>query len=495
MIDFLRGSYDMDFYLAAIPVQVLFLVYYMRKRKLPLKDTMYFTNLMYFNLAAMIAGILSAAACAGWETTPVPVIYGLNVGYHLFVLLAAYNGFRYVMETLHAGDRINPKWMRLAAVPVLPMALVIFVSQFFGSMISVDPETGIHQGSLYPLFYGFLIFYLVLCLATALVFRTEDNEGQVEGILTAGAFIMAGILLEGYYWQELFLSFSFTMGIAVIYLTVRNPDLFLDHKTELMTREAFRMIMRQLLEKNDFEGFGFVIRDYDECRMAYGGAFVDGFLGYFGKYLRQEFSKQYLFYMGGGRFFIVSTLPMDLEAEVSKVHERFRKPWGRDGKIAYFDINCCILDDTLVFSSVDELKQCIGIAFETADSPKHEDVIIDKGYQERVKRQFHVRGLLEESLAGSSLEVFLQPLVEASSGRVEGAEALVRMKDKDGSIVGPAEFIDMASATGAVSILGEQVFAKVCEFIRDGGLEACGMKWVHVNVGQCSVCAVVWQNA
>lgn len=106
------------------------------------------------------------------------------------------------METLHAGDRINPKWMRLAAVPVLPMALVIFVSQFFGSMISVDPETGIHQGSLYPLFYGFLIFYLVLCLATALVFRTEDNEGQVEGILTAGAFIMAGypsgrILLAG----------------------------------------------------------------------------------------------------------------------------------------------------------------------------------------------------------------------------------------------------------------------------------------------------------
>lgn len=246
------------------------------------------------------------------------------------------------------------------------------------------------------------------------------------------------------------------MGIAVIYLTVRNPDLFLDHKTELMTREAFRMIMRQLLEKNDFEGFGFVIRDYDECRMAYGGAFVDGFLGYFGKYLRQEFSKQYLFYMGGGRFFIVSTLPMDLEAEVSKVHERFRKPWGRDGKIAYFDINCCILDDTLVFSSVDELKQCIGIAFETADSPKHEDVIIDKGYQERVKRQFHVRGLLEESLAGNSLEVFLQPLVEASSGRVEGAEALVRMKDKDGSIVGPAEFIDMASATGAVSILASR---------------------------------------
>ena len=49
-----------------------------------------------------------------------------------------------------------------------------------------------------------------------------------------------------------------------------------------------------------------------------------------------------------------------------------------------------------------------------------------------MKRQFHVRGLLEESLAGNSLEVFLQPLVEASSGRVEGAEALVRMKDKDG---------------------------------------------------------------
>ena len=50
------------------------------------------------------------------------------------------------METLHAGDRINPKWMRLAAVPVLPMALVIFVSQFFGSVSYTHLDVYKRQG-------------------------------------------------------------------------------------------------------------------------------------------------------------------------------------------------------------------------------------------------------------------------------------------------------------------------------------------------------------
>ena len=98
-----------------------------------------------------------------------------------------------------------------------------------------------------------------------------------------------------------------------------------------------------------------------------------------------------------------------------------------------------------------------------------------------------MRRLLKESLDRDSLQVYLQPIVLSSSGKPEGAEALVRLSDHDGSIISPAEFIPAAESSGAVTVLGLQVFRKVCDFIKQGGMEKCGMQWINVNVSpvQC----------
>lgn len=67
------------------------------------------------------------------------------------------------------------------------------------------------------------------------------------------------------------------------------------------------------------------------------------------------------------------------------------------------------------------------------------------------------------------------------------AEALARIRAKDDGIVPPGLFIPVAEETGLISRLGEIVFEKTCQFIKDCQLEQYGLKYIEVNLSvvQC----------
>jgi predicted signal transduction protein with EAL and GGDEF domain len=57
---------------------------------------------------------------------------------------------------------------------------------------------------------------------------------------------------------------------------------------------------------------------------------------------------------------------------------------------------------------------------------------------------------LEKAVHAGELEVYMQPKVGVSDGRVAGAEALVRWRQESGRLVSPADFIPFAERSGSV---------------------------------------------
>ncbi len=76
----------------------------------------------------------------------------------------------------------------------------------------------------------------------------------------------------------------------------------------------------------------------------------------------------------------------------------------------------------------------------------------------RLDMERRLRAALDDEGPGAIL-VHYQPIVELASGRVIGAEALVRLRDDDGLVRRPSEFVDVAEETGLISQLGRSVLS------------------------------------
>lgn len=99
-------------------------------------------------------------------------------------------------------------------------------------------------------------------------------------------------------------------------------------------------------------------------------------------------------------------------------------------------------------------------------------------YDEEMRAQASQATLLEIALRRGidrgEFDVYYQPIVDAASGAVVKAEALVRWRNPEReAIVAPAEFIPLAERTGLIVPLGTFVLDRVCAQVRawdDAGL-------------------------
>lgn len=72
-----------------------------------------------------------------------------------------------------------------------------------------------------------------------------------------------------------------------------------------------------------------------------------------------------------------------------------------------------------------------------------------------------------EAIDAGQMELFLQPLADARSGDIIGAEALIRWQHPELGLLGPAKFVDMMEREGTISKLDYYVLQNVCELLED----------------------------
>jgi diguanylate cyclase (GGDEF)-like protein/PAS domain S-box-containing protein len=86
---------------------------------------------------------------------------------------------------------------------------------------------------------------------------------------------------------------------------------------------------------------------------------------------------------------------------------------------------------------------------------------------QRAKEHLRIESELRHAIANHELALFYQPKVSLRSGRIVGAEALLRWRHPERGLVAPGVFIPVAEESALILELGAWVLEQACRQIRD----------------------------
>ena len=83
-------------------------------------------------------------------------------------------------------------------------------------------------------------------------------------------------------------------------------------------------------------------------------------------------------------------------------------------------------------------------------------------FSKHAEKRFHMETKLRHALENNELEVYYQPQVNIESGKIAGAEALVRWNDPEKGVLSPSAFLPLAEETGLIESIGIWVLETAC---------------------------------
>ncbi|WP_432383516.1 EAL domain-containing protein [Duganella sp. P38] len=195
--------------------------------------------------------------------------------------------------------------------------------------------------------------------------------------------------------------------------------------------------------------------------------------------------------LGGDEFAIVCeqvTAPAGLAALAERIGRAVQAPASINGATAVVTASIGIatagdVGASLAASAGDDLLRFAGAAVQVARQAGGNNWrFFDPQLHDRALHRMDLANGLQLALERNEMAPRFQPIVEADSGRIVGAELLLRWFPAQGE-VSPAEFIPIAEANGAVIAIGAWVFRQACLAERDWRQRwGAAAPYVSVNV-------------
>ena len=171
--------------------------------------------------------------------------------------------------------------------------------------------------------------------------------------------------------------------------------------------------------------------------------------------------------LGGDEFTVLCSGVEDERAAreiAGRLHRAFREPFSIAGQRRQVRASIgCRLSDGHGLAEADELLRDADVAmYQAKGAGKDRVELFSEATRALIVRRLQLEQDLRGALAAGELEVHFQPQVEFATGRVAGAEALVRWRHPHDGNVPPLEFVGVAEETGLIVPLGAFVLDEAC---------------------------------
>lgn len=151
----------------------------------------------------------------------------------------------------------------------------------------------------------------------------------------------------------------------------------------------------------------------------------------------------------------------------SRLVERLREPMDLAGIALRVTVSIGIVLVEPCSDRIDDLLRAADNAMHAAkDAGRNRFSFYDAVQLERVEQRMRIDNLLHGALDRGEFQLVYQPTVALADGRLTGAEALLRWRDREGRRHPPIEFVPIAEDSGHILEVGEWVLLEACRQAR-----------------------------
>lgn len=460
--------------------------FYIRQKRISLNTQKAFLRVFAATFICLLMDILSIGAIQYRHLMPELFVKFVAKSYLITLLFVALSALSYMCVDIYTREEIYRQKMKryllLAAIGALGTYLAPITYHY-----AEDGETVLytHGPSLYVT-YGMALVFFIRIFYLLKKEKAKINPRRREAVCIWLFVWIAASQIQFMYTNILIVGYAGSIGIMVLYLKLENPETNLDRSTGLFSSSALFQYTKQLFDSD---------KDFSLLVILFENATYQNVPMEQRPFIKMELIEYLLklpdalcFKNTQDEYFILFADTAASEYQVSKIRERFESGWG-EHHTSFVHPYWFYLPHASVAQQAEQLLMLIRYLRQNAQEFSENDFLyIGADSVNQMLRKKETEQLILEAMEYDRVDVYYQPIFSTEEQRITSAEALVRIRDRNGQLIQPGLFIDIAEENGMILKLGEIVFEKVCQFIHKHPLEQLGMQYIEVNLSviQCA---------
>ncbi|MBE5869682.1 MAG: EAL domain-containing protein [Lachnospiraceae bacterium] len=454
--------------ICGLAIVLLLYIFYKSHRTLKLYREKIFKNAMFSCMCCLTLDIASLSAILYRKTLPLAVVNGICKTYINLLVWSTMFAFVYVFVDIMA-TREDRGLMRFYLIGTLESLIVYFLPIYIH-----DAADGVYTyGPSVTLVYVFCMINIISTLLATFLYASRINPRRKFAVRLWMCIWILSAVVQFFNSALLLVGFAGALGVLILFVLMENPEANIDRRFECFNSYALNEYLTKLLVEKEEQS---AVEISYQLKIEEWKLDIEAIMTKTLQALNQ-YGSVYVFKNVNMDLVLLSDEKEQLEEASKEALRIFKKLTGLEHEITP------ILTERIgQFKEAEELFRFWSYVRNEYIERKGEIFLVTDEIIDSYIRYDLVKQEIEDALSEDRVEVFFQPIYSNRAERFTSAEALVRIRKKDGSLLSPAVFIPVAEDTGQILRLGERVFEKVCYFLKNTDILQKGISYVEVNL-------------
>ena len=461
---------------------LVLLFFFIRQRRVGLYTERIFFITLMIAIGCLCLDIFTIYAITYREYIPKILLDFVCKSYVISLIWMGYRAMVYVLCDISRDEGFQ-RWIRVTRVIVLIMSLIVYLCPIYyhtdiGQIYTYGPSV--------IMTYVFAIPFVVATIIITVKSRRVLARRKIA-VNVWLVFWLAAAIIQFMNNQLLLVGYGIALGMVIIFIALENPESNIDRSYGCFHAHALVRYLNECYDTGKKLSIMFLSMSLDSEEYMERERMDRALLDII--HFLQKKKDVKIFKMMDQDIVAVFEDMSQMNSAFQEIQDDFyRKQFYPDADPMIPELDFprsvfVLVPDSLVLKSSVELMTLFEYQkTNSSDELRTQVCYVNDLLLEEIREKTATKKEILQAIEEDRIEVFYQPIYSTRKKKYISAEALVRIRKTDGSLLPPGMFIPVAEETGLIKQVGEIVFEKVCQCLQENKVQQLGIEYIEVNM-------------